>query len=115
MALCAGILAGVMPLHATPSYATKPTIRATVTGCALGGRFVPYAKHRNIPAQKLPQWVRVSGGKKAEGQEIRLSWTGCPGCGLPNFAGPKNSASWEITGACNRGELAADPPAAVSR
>lgn len=107
--LCAAALAGAVVLHPIASYATKPTIRTTVAGCVLEGQFVPYAKYRAIPAQRLPQWVRVSGGKKAEGKEILMTWSGCLGCGLPNFALPSNNARWEATGVCDHSQLPSPP------
>ena len=113
--LCAAALAAVAVLHPAAAYATKPDIRTTVVGCVLDGQFVPYAKYRTIPAQKLPQWVRVSGGKKAEGQEIRMSWSGCLGCGPPNFALPNNNTRWETTGACDHSQLSLPLPVPASR
>lgn len=110
--LCAAILAALAALHPAKAHATKPGIRTTVAGCVLADKFVPYAKYRTIPAQRLPQWVRVSGGKKAEGKEIRMTWSSCLGCGLPNFALPNNNARWETTGVCDRSQL--PPPSPVT-
>ena len=107
-------LAAIAVFHPAAAHATKPGIRATVVGCVIDGRIVPYAKYRTR-AQRLPQWVRVSGGKKAEGKEIRMTWSGCLGCGPPNFALPNNNTHWETTGACDHSQLPPPLPLPASR
>ena len=92
---------------AVPAQATKPMVSHGVVGCVIGSRFVPYAKHSLYTADKLPYWVRKSGGGKLEGQEIRLKWSGYFAHEVPNYVFERNRASWELLGPCQRDQLPA--------
>ena len=86
-----------------------------VVGCVIGNQFVPYSKQADeYKIDKLPYWVRRSGGGKLEGKEIRMIWHSVSG-GIPNYVFDKNRARWELLGACDHSRLSAPIPKPESR
>ena len=109
-------IGGVLALYvfgATGAQATRPLLSHRAIGCVIGGAFVPYAgqamgSHFRRP-QKLPYWVGKSGGRKAEGKEIVMTWHAFS-ARLPNYAPANGGARWEETGPCQRDRLTTEPP-----